>query len=440
MVELNVGEEFEIAIQRLGIYGEGVGKLQGFTVFVEGALPGECALVKIYEKRKTYARAHLLDLLSTSPHRVTPICPLFGECGGCQFLHLEYSQQLEVKRQRVVDALERIGGFSAALVAPCAASPLQLGYRNKIQLPCSKDKPMQLGLYARKTHNLVQVEKCYIHCDQGEEVFAIIQNLLKTLPGLESLKHVLIKTSVKTGEVLVILVTAERAPPFLGLFAQRIFNEIPKVRGVVQNINPASGNVILSEEYHTLAGEPFIEEELLGYTVKISPASFFQVNTHQAEQLYQKAIELCALTGEETVLDAYCGVGVLSLIMAKSAKQVIGIECVEDAVHNARENAARNAVSNIRFICAPIEQTITSFKDIDVALLNPPRKGCDSHFLQTLLHAAPKRIIYISCDPATLARDLKFLCTYSYTLDSAYPFDMFPQTAHVECIARLTLK
>jgi 23S rRNA (uracil1939-C5)-methyltransferase len=437
MVGLLIGQEFELDIERLGIYGEGVGRLEGFAIFIDGALPGERVVAKIYELHKSFGRAHIKKILISSKNRITPVCPLFGTCGGCQLLHLEYSQQLLTKRQKVVDAFERIGGFFEATIAPCEPSPLQLGYRNKIQLPTSKENPVTLGLYARKTHDLVKVSQCFIHCDLGEEVFTKLAPLLKAHASSESLKHVLIKTSVISREVLVILVTTLRNLPYLSELAKCIIEKIPEVRGVVQNVNPSLGNVILSEDYVTLAGDPFIEEKILGYKVKISPASFFQVNTYQAEKLYKKAIELCALTGAETVLDAYCGVGVLSLLIASHAKRVIGIECVQDAVANAKENAQSNHISNIEFTCAPVEETISSLKNIDVALLNPPRKGCSPLFLEALTAAAPKKIVYISCDPATLARDLKYLCSKGYVLESAHPFDLFPQTGHVECIVSI---
>lgn len=438
MLDFEIGKQFELRIERLGIYGEGVGHAQGFTLFVEGALPGERVVVTLYELRKTYGRASIVKVVEPSIHRVVPVCPAFGECGGCQLLHLTYSGQLEMKRQRVVDALERIGNLHDCFVAPCTPSPFELGYRNKIQLPCSKENPVQLGLYARKTHDLVQIDKCYIHCAQGEEVFAQVQRLLKEYPCAGVFKHVLIKTSVKTGQVLLILVTAEREVPFLSSFAEEVFKRAPRVRGIVQNINPKPGNVILSEEFHLIGGESFIEEEILGYQVKISAASFFQVNTLQAEQLYARAVEMCGLTGGEKVVDAYCGVGVLSLVMSKHALEVVGIECVEDAVTNAQENAERNQVANVRFICAPVEGAIESLSGVDVVLLNPPRKGCDPIFLEAVVKCAPKRIVYISCDPATFARDLKFLSAQGYKLEEAYPFDMFPQTAHVECVGRLS--
>ncbi len=424
--------EFDLLVERLGINGEGVGYHEGFTVFVDEALPKEKVRVRLYEKRKNFGRAKIVEILTASPHRVKPVCPLFGRCGGCQLMHLDYAQQLIAKRQRVVDALERIGKFTDSDVQPCEPSSLPLGYRNKIQLPVVDGR---LGLYARNSHDLVEIERCFIHCDLGEKVLTHMQSILKRVSF--ELKHLLIKTAVNTQQVLVILVTVKEEMP-AGL-AEAIMAAMPEIKGVVQNVHPTQGNVILSRDFRILAGQAWIEEKLLGLTFKVSPASFFQVNPAQAERLYQKVLEFSSLGKEEVVLDAYCGVGTLSLILAREAKEVIGIECVPEAILDAEENAKHNGISNARFLCGQAEEVIATLKGIDVAILNPPRKGCEPSFLQKLVILKPKRVVYVSCDPATLARDLRFLCDNGYVLDVAQPFDMFPQTAHVECIVRLKL-
>ena len=421
----------ELHVERLGINGEGVAHFQGLTVFVDDALPGERVKARIYEKRKTFARAKLVEILEESKERVAPICPLFGTCGGCQIMHLKYEAQLGAKRQRVVDALERIGKIDGKLVADCRASPLPLFYRNKIQLPVKEGK---LGLYARHSHELVPIEKCYIHCALGEAVFEKIAPILKQ----ENLKHVLIKTAVNTGEVLVVLVTRdEEISPGL---AARLMKEAPEIKGVVQNVNPDAGNVVLSQDFRVLAGQGSIEEKIHGLIFKVSPASFFQINPAQAENLYQQVVEDAELTGSEAVLDAYCGVGTLALILAKSAKEVIGIENVQDATRDAAENALANGIVNARFICGEAEVKIQELEKVDVAVLNPPRKGCERVFLEALIRLKPRRIVYVSCDPATLARDLQLLVSEGYQVDGVKPFDMFPQTSHVESVAKLTWK
>lgn len=425
----------QINIQRLGINGEGVGYLDGMTVFVDGALPGELVDVRIYEQHKRYARAKVVNTLTLSPHRKTPPCPLFGTCGGCQIMHLDEEVQLKTKTERVVDALQRIGKLDVD-VQPCISSPSALHYRNKIQLPIRGGDPLRIGLYAQNSHDLVEIDDCKIHCPLGDQAFQKVKMILKNAPISEEIfKTLLIKTAISTQQVLVILVT--QGTPELASIAQQILESMPEIKGVVQNIHDSSNNVILGKTFRTLAGQGSIEEKLSGLYFKVSPASFFQVNPAQAEKLYQKALELADLKGEEKVLDAYCGVGTLSLILAQRAKEVIGVECVSDAIRDAQENARRNQINNVRFVCDKAEDFISTLKNVDVAVINPPRKGCESNFLEKLSALAPERIVYISCDPATLARDLAFLCCRGYKVDHVQPFDMFPQTAHVECVVSL---
>lgn len=425
-------QTLEILIEQLGVNGEGVGRLNGYTVFVPGALPKEKVRVELTESKKTYAKAKLIENLGSSPHRTTPKCAHFGKCGGCQLMHLAYPEQLKAKRQRVVDALERIAKLPHFEVLLCHPSPLELGYRNKIQLPQGR------GLFAYNSHEIVEVDHCLIHCDLGEKTLAMIRPLLGNLPK-DELRHLLIKTAFHTKEVLVTLVTTQEHPPHLLELATQIMQASSKIKGVVQNINPSTNNTVLSRKFKTLIGEPFIFETILGLRFKVSSASFFQVNPLQAEFLYKKAIELASLNGKETVLDAFCGVGTISLLVASQAKEVIGIECVEDAIRDAEDNARRNQIENVRFYCGQAEKLISRLKAIDVAILNPPRKGCESSFLKELAEKKPSRIIYISCDPATLARDLAYLTIQGYKADFIQPFDMFPQTSHVECLVRLTL-
>ena len=437
-MDLSVGDEFDISVDRLGVSGEGVGQVDGYTVFVLGALPKERVRAKLVERRRRFGRAEVLEFLSRSPKRVESVCPLFGKCGGCQLMHLEYGEQLLAKRQRVVDALERIGKFSGVEVAACTESPSPLHYRNKIQLPVCSGKEMRLGLYARGTHDVVEIERCFIHCELGERAFQVVVDLLKGAqwePGV--LRHVLIKTAVNTNQVLVVLVTRESKVAGLTELANQMMAALDKIKGVVHHVNPRSDNVVLSGEFVTLVGEGAIEERLDGFVFKVSPASFFQVNTAQAERLYRRAVELAGLTGSEVVLDAYCGVGTLSLFFARKAKEVIGVECVLEAIADAKENAKKNGVVNVSFFCAKAEVFLEQMKAVDVALLNPPRKGCDPAVLEALIALKPKGIVYISCDPATLARDVALLCEGGYSLDCVEPFDMFPQTAHVETLVCL---
>jgi 23S rRNA (uracil1939-C5)-methyltransferase len=418
----------DLTIDRLGIHGEGVARHHGLTIFVEGALPQERVRAKVVENKKTFARAKLLENLLPSPDRIQPACSYFGECGGCQLMHLTYSKQLEAKQTRVKDALQRIGKIEAE-VSPCIPSNEPFSYRNKIQL--SVDADHRLGLYARTTHDLVPISKCAIHCPLGEKVLTTLQKL--SLPT--ALKHVLIKTAVKTGQVLVILVT--KTPEHPTVFAKELLEKVKEIKGVVQNVNP-SNETILGTEFHTLAGQGWIEEELSGLMFKVSPASFFQVNPSQAEALYAKVGEFAELRGTETVLDAYSGVGTLSLILANSAKAVIGIESNDAAVNDAKENAEKNQICNAHFLSGRAEEKIAELEEIDVAILNPPRIGCERSLLEAIAEKKPQKILYVSCDPATLARDLNILIQKGYRLTAVQPFDMFPQTMHVETVALLT--
>lgn len=425
-------DHVDIEIDNLGVYGEGVGRKEGLIYFVEGALPGERVKIAVTEKRSSFARGELLSILRESKERVTPPCPLFDRCGGCQIMHLAYEKQLYYKQRRVQEALTRIGGLQSDLVAPCLPSPSPLAYRNKIQLPL--DSSGRLGLYARHSHTIIPVDKCLIHCDLGEEVFHVVSRLLKAMPQ-PSLRHLLIKTATHTNEALVVLITKTKEP--LKTFAEAVAKEAPSVKGVVQRYEPRETNAILGSELCTLVGQGWIEEELSGLRFKISPTSFFQVNPAQAEVLYEKALAEAELTGAERVLDAYCGVGTLSLLFAKRAREVTGIETVGEAIADAKENAQRNGIDNAIFLTGKAEEKIKEVKGIDVALLNPPRKGCEKSLLLSLAAKKPGRIIYISCDPATLARDLKILVEKGYTLKGVQPVDMFPQTMHVESIATL---
>lgn len=435
-----------VTIESLGSHGEGVGRIDGFTVFVDGALPGEKVEVRMTERHRRYGKAKLLSIVDASPNRVSPPCRLFGTCGGCQLMHLSYEGQLTIKRQRVIDALERIGKLKGIDVPPCIPSEHSLAYRNKIQLPVRQGKNAPaIGLYARASHDLVEVESCPIHCAIGDAVYQVVDGLVKE-SGIEAfdpetergeLRHLLIKSAVHTKQVLVILVTRSDSTLSTAPLAAKILKKCPEVKGVVQNVNSKTDNVILGTKYKVLAGAGHIQEALGELFFKVSPASFFQVNPEQALKLYSKAIEFAALSGTESVLDAYCGVGTLSLFFAKHAKKVIGVECVAEAIADAKENAILNGIDNVSFECRQAEKYIATLKAIDCVVLNPPRKGCDPIVLKELGRLSPKTIVYISCDPSTLARDLSLLVGSGYRLSAIQPFDMFPQTAHVECVAKL---
>ncbi|MCH9614150.1 MAG: 23S rRNA (uracil-C(5))-methyltransferase RlmCD [Chlamydiia bacterium] len=415
----------DVEIFGFGKDGEGVGELDGKRVFVHGALAGEVVHVRLTEEKKTYAKGEAVKVKVASKDREEPICPVFGECGGCQVMHLKYEAQLKMKRQKVLDALQRIGKIEVEVEA-CLRSPKELYYRNKIQLPVTKDG--RAGLYRRGSHEIIPVDQCYIHSELGERVFKKLQ---RRLTG--ELRHVLIKSAVNTGEALVVFITRDAPSKALKALAKELVGD--EVKGVCLSINRREGNRVLGGSFSVLAGAGVIEEKLLGLKFKVSPASFFQVNPWQAEKLYAKVVELANLSGEEVVLDAFCGVGTLSLLLAQQAKRVLGIECVEEAVIDARENAKVNGIENVEFECARVEEA--ELNQVDIAVLNPPRKGCERSVLEAM---CAKTLIYVSCDPATLARDLRILIDLGYEVEVVIPFDMFPQTAHVETVVRCRKK
>lgn len=421
-----MNQTIKVLIDNMGSSGEGVGRHEGLTIFVEGALPGEEVQAQLFKKEKRYAKGKLLQIDRPSLHRVEPPCQYFDRCGGCQIMHLDYAEQLRMKRQRVIDALTRIGKIDCE-VSPCLPSPNELGYRNKVQAQVQKDR---FGFYARMSHDLVEVDTCKLHHPIGDRVYQNVIKILKTNRFYP--RHLLLKSSLTQKEVLIVLVTMEDCAQI----AQKLM-QIEGVAGVVQNLNDGDDNVVLGKEFRLIAGRDHILEEICGLTFKISPASFFQVNPLQAENLYREALRLAHLTGEEVVLDAYCGVGTMSLLFAKDAKKVIGVECVGEAIVDARENAQRNGITNVEFHCGESERFIEQVEKVDVILLNPPRKGCEKSFLEGVMRLKPKKVIYVSCDPATLARDLALLT--SYKVETVQPFDMFPQTAHAETLVSLCL-
>lgn len=438
-----------LSIDALGSHGEGIGRDQGYTIFVEGALPQEVVEIELIERKKNYGIGRLLQVKQASPHRISPPCSAFGTCGGCQLMHLSYPEQLTMKRQRVLDALTRIGKMEDPKVKRCIPSPQELAYRNKIQLPARQIQgKISLGLFAKASHHLIPLDRCLIHCSQGQTVYESIRTLLNTAPIAPydpiskqgELRHVLIKSAIRSQESLVVLISSKAPTPPLLSLAQAIKTACPQVKGVIHNRHAGAENCILGKEYRLLEGKDAIEETLCDLTFRISAASFFQVNPLQAENLYQHAFDLADLKGDETVLDAYCGVGTLALVFAKKAKKVIGIETIPEAIEDAKRNALKNQIDHAQFIVGEAENIFKDKKTVrpDLLLLNPPRKGCDPSLLKSIGHKKPNKILYISCDPATLARDLAILQTHGYRLHVAQPFDMFPQTAHVECVALLT--
>lgn len=422
----------EIDIVGLSSSGEGVGSLDGLRVFLPGGLPGERVRARLHSQKKTFARGTIDFVLRTSPNRVAPSCPLFGRCGGCQLMHLSDAGQLAFKSERVADALRRIGHLTVP-VLPCRPSPQTLAYRNKIQLAIEVAKEaVMIGFCAPNSHQIVALDACAIHCPLGERVLARILPILKEC-RLGILRHLVIRSSESFGEVLLILVTTQEGQ--LQELARNLQHADPAIQGVVQHVLSPCGQ---KERWRTLWGRDFLHEKLAGLTFRVPAPSFLQVNLAQAAQIYAHALEVATLSAGHRVWDLYCGVGCLSLLAAARGADVWGIETVPQAVESARHNADLNRL-RASFQAGACEDLLPTLSRADIAFVNPPRVGCDGAVLSHLISEKIRRLVYISCDPATLARDLAVLVRGGYRIDQVQPFDLFPQTAHVEVVCQLSI-
>ncbi|WP_294349197.1 23S rRNA (uracil(1939)-C(5))-methyltransferase RlmD [uncultured Clostridium sp.] len=455
MVEKN--KEYILDIVAEGYEGEGIAKVEGYPIFIEGALVGEKVKVKIVKVKKNYAYGKLLEIIEESEEREEPKCSNFKRCGGCSIQHMNYKKQLDFKWERVKDCVSKIGGLSKELVKyPLGMEVNPYRYRNKVQLPIGKvHGEVVVGFYAPRSHNIIDIRSCLIQDEVADKVSKITRNWIiknniepATLDGQYNekgiLRHIMIRRGFKTNEVMVVLVVTKKKVPYIEEFIELIKESIEGIKSIVLNVNPKNTNVILGEECITLYGNDTIQDYIGEFKFNISPLSFFQVNPIQTEVLYGKALELADLSGEETVFDAYCGTGTITLFLSQKAKKVYGVEIIEPAIINARENAKLNGVNNAEFFVGKSEEVIPELiKDgvkADVIVVDPPRKGCDVKLLQAIGETKPERVVYVSCDPSTLGRDLKVLEDVGYKTIEVQPVDMFPQTSHVENVALLIKK
>ena len=430
--------------------GEGVCHLEdGLTVFVRGALAGETGRISLMKVTKRCGWGRLVELLSPSPARVTPDCPYFPKCGGCQLRHMTYEEELRLKEQRVNDAFRRIGGLSLTVSAMHGAKEIQ-GYRNKVQFPVSAgtEGSVKVGFYRQRSHDVIDVERCLLQpgdCNQAGwhvrdwmEVFSVPPYDEESHTGL--VRHVFCRHK-SAGETLVCLVTNGDRLPHEAELVHSLRHSLPKLAGVVLICNTARTNVILGSEYRVLWGQNFLYDTLCGLTFRLSVPSFFQVNRAQAEVLYDRAVDFAGLTGRETVLDLYCGTGTISLCMAKKAGRVLGAEIVSAAIEDAKENARRNGLENTEFFCADAGEAAQLLAQRglkpDIISVDPPRKGISPQVIDAICRMEPERVVYVSCDPETLARDLTLLAERGYEAVRAEAVDMFPRTGHVETIVLL---
>lgn len=445
------GKNYIVDIKSLGHSAEGVGRVDDFTVFVPGALVGEQVEARITEVKKNYAMAAIAKIVRKSPERVVPSCEIYEKCGGCQLQHLSYAGQLQVKRQQVVDAVERIGKQKSVQIYPTIGAANPWNYRNKMQFPIGlQKKQVVIGCFAQGSHNIIDTRNCRIQEEANNAIAnamrEIVQELSihvydeKTQKG--TLRHVIGR--VGSDGVMVVLVTAGKVLPHAAEIVAKLRAKVPNLVSVMQNINPKTTNMIMGDITKHIWGQNTILAKLEDLTFHISARSFFQVNTKQAEVLYNKALEYAGLTGKETVIDAYCGTGTISLFLAKRAKNVIGIEIVEPAIRDAKKNAQDNNVKNVEFIVgdatAVMPQLYKQGIKPDVIVVDPPRVGCTPRVLQTFAAMKPQRIVYVSCYPASLARDLEILGSLGYKTIKIQPVDMFPQTSHIESVVLLQRK
>lgn len=440
----------ELEITGLGSSGEGVGKAQGFTVFVKGALPGETVRVKLFQVKKSYASGSITEILKASPQRVEPPCPFYKNCGGCQLQHLSYEGQLVVKRQQVKDALERIGHIEGCEVLPVIGMAAPWHYRNKMQFPVAKtDSKIQIGCYAALTHNVIDIDDCIIQKQANNKIMQVVRRWMQQFniaaydetTGKGVVRHVMGRVGVKTGDVMAVIITACYDIPHAGELVTMLKSEVGGLKSIVQNINKKRTNIIMGSKNRVLYGKSTIKDKLGHLKFNISPLSFFQVNSEQTEKLYAAALDFAGLNGGETVIDCYCGTGTISLYLAQKAGKVYGIEIVEPAIKDANANAAANNIGNAQFICgdAAVEMPALLAQGVkpDVVLLDPPRAGCDKKVLAAIAQVKPQKVVYVSCNPASLARDIAFLTQNGYKAVKAQPVDMFPMTHHVETVCLL---
>lgn len=441
-------EVIELKIHAIGTQGQGIGKHESYTIFVPGALPGETVRALIIKSTPGYAVGKLTEILHPDPARVEPRCSAFPKCGGCALQHLEYERQLLYKRRHVQDVLERIGGMRGIEVEPVIGMDSPWNYRNKGSFPVRwADGRIASGFFAPRSHRLISINECGI---QSEGISKTVRAVLdwaedNNIPpydeasGSGIIRHIMVRQTSGGALMAVIVTTGELPCP--DALIKALTGSVEGIESIIHNIQTKNTNVILGSTYHVIWGKEYIVDRVGCLEFEVSAASFLQVNHAQTEKLYQEAIGSLKLRGQESVADIYCGIGTITLMLAKHSAEVIGIESVEQAVFDARKNAVRNHISNVRFICAQAEEALPSLVKeglrLDAVVLDPPRKGCGEAALDALGAAGAQRIAYISCNPSTLARDCKILFNHGYTISRVVPVDMFPHAGigHIEALA-----
>ncbi|EKU71557.1 23S rRNA (uracil(1939)-C(5))-methyltransferase RlmD [Selenomonas sp. F0473] len=444
------GKNYEIHIERLGTSGEGVGRYENFTVFVPNALAGECVSARIEEVKKTYARGRMTKIHTQSADRVQPRCEIYIDCGGCQLQHLSYEAQLAAKRRQVVDAMTHIGKLPHVPVRETLGAVSPWNYRNKMQFPVGIHQGrIVVGCFAQGSHRIIDTDDCHIQREGNNELANAVRDIVAQLriPIYNEdthrgvLRHIVGRVG-KDDELMAVIVTTVKELPRRKEFIRMLRARLPRLVSIQQNIQTYRNNVIMGRDTVLLWGKPTIRDTLGKLSFHISPRSFFQVNTAQAEVLYEQALQYADLHGTETAIDAYCGTGTITLFLAQKARKVYGIEIVRPAILDAQKNARDNGIKNAEFIVGDATKVMPSLYKQgvrpDVVVVDPPRAGCTPTVLKTFADMKPRRIVYVSCNPATLARDLAIMKDLGYAAQEIQPVDLFPQTSHVETVALIT--
>lgn len=443
--------EYEVDVVDIGQGGVGIGKHDGFTVFVDGGLISDKLKVKITKSKKNYAVGEIVEIIEKSPFRVERVCSdKLSDCGGCQIQELDYQKQLDIKTNEVKQTISRIGKLNDTLVHPTLGIENPFRYRNKAQFPIQKiDGKTVIGFYKKKSHDVIPTDKCIIQHDVNDKIIKIIKTYIKaynvsiydekTHTGV--LRHLVTKVGFETKEVMVVLVANGKKLPYLNELASVLKENVPGFKTLVLNTNREKTNVILGKENKIIYGDGKINDYIGDLVFEISPLSFFQVNPSQTEVLYNKALEYADLKENDTVFDIYCGIGTISLFLAQKAKKVYGVEIVGDAIKDAKINAKLNKLENTEFFVGKAEEVVPKLykegKTANVVVVDPPRKGCEESVLDTIVSMEPDKVVYVSCNPSTLARDLAYLDERGYKCKEIQPVDMFPHTMHVESVALL---
>lgn len=451
VVPVKKNETVTLTFEDLTHEGNGIAKIDGYPLFVPNVLPGEKALVKVVKVNKNFGYGKLLQIEKQSSERVEPPCNVYYKCGGCQLQHMSYDMQLEMKRNQVKNVMRKIAHLDDVSVLPTLGMRDPWRYRNKVQIPVGEKKgELITGFYQKRSHRIIEdMNTCVIQDEVNDRMVEAVRRIAERL-GIQAynekkhsgvLRHIMVRTGRETNDTMIVIVTRTEKLPQQDKLIKELTETYPHVKSVVHNVNKERTNVILGKETKVIWGDAYIYDTIGDIRFAISAKSFYQVNPQQTKVLYEKALEYANIGANDVVIDAYCGIGTISLFLARQAKKVYGIEVVPEAIHDAKINAKLNGITNVEFIVGKAEKVMPRWKaqglQPDVIVVDPPRKGCEIDFLQAMIEMEPNRIVYVSCNPSTLARDLKILDEGGYETKEIQPVDMFPQTNHVECVSLL---